>query len=405
MRGVFYPSDETPSRINLDFRAAIESGEQSYFARRFRERFPACAQTISEANYRRTYAVSLQIARASRYTVSKADGTVDLYAPVTGSLYFTNVATGEVLYAATRTTIKTVSVMPDQAEPGKRIVGLFVESFHDVVDDLVGDAAKRFNPMTVGATVRAIWNGLAILDGGTDQGVGHDDTLIDERGNELRVISSAPSYAVAVAELGTLAAGVKFSKVTNQTLAEIRKPRVLPLVVRAPQDFPDEVLVQLFSDALGSEAVISLVPVNRTFGAVVRTMGGQMDFSEEKLRARELPQFFVRLSVIDALSYDRPTNLKYKTLRVTLALAYAELIDRAGRVLYAAHATERVEDEITSGMALDLRARKEVAVKNALLALAKRFAAEFKFETAKIEITQGGQGCVSAMSMGSSPPA
>lgn len=390
MRGVFYPTDETPTRIDPDFHAAIGPEEQTYFTRRFRERFDS-AKTISETNYRRTFAVSLQIARASRYTVSKIDGTVDLYAPVTGSLYFTNVATGEVLYAATRTTFKTISVMPDDAKKGKRVVSLFVESFHDVVDDLVGDAFKRFKPITVSATVRAMWNGLAILDGGTVKGIGHDDTLSDERGNELRVISSAPSYAVAVAELGTPAIGIEFSKVTNQTLAEIRKPRVLPLVVRVPQDFPEEALVQLFSDALGAKAAISLVPVNHTFGSVVRTMGGQIDLSDEKLRERVLPQFFVQLSVTDALSYDRPTNLEYKTLRVTLALAYAELIDRAGHVLYAAQATHRDEDEITSGMAFDPRARKEIFVKNALLALAKRFAAEFKFETTKIEIIQGGR--------------
>ncbi len=389
VHGVFFPNDSGPLRIDSDFRNALGKEEKHYFAQRFSERFPA-AETISEANYLRTFAVSLQIARASRYTVSKIDGTVDLYAPVTASIYFNNLATGEVLYANTRTTIKTVAVMPEEAGRGKRIVSLFVASFHDVVDDLISDAAKRFNPTTVSTTVRASWKELAILDAGRDQGVDRDDMLEGERDSQIRVIWSGASYAVARAEMGTFAIGGKFSKITNRTLAEIRKPRLLPLVIRSPEDFPKDALVQLFSDALGAEAAISLIPVNPTFGEVIRTVRAQIDLSKQHVSQRELPQFFVRLSVINPMSYERPTNLAYKTLRVTVALAYAEVIDQAGRVLFAAQGANRIEDEITTNMAFDPIARKEIAVKNALRELAKRFA-EFKLEAAKLEVVQGGR--------------
>ena len=60
VRGVFYPPDQ-PSLIDSDFRTALGPEEQGYFAKKFRERFPSAAQTISQENYRRTYAVSLQI--------------------------------------------------------------------------------------------------------------------------------------------------------------------------------------------------------------------------------------------------------------------------------------------------------------------------------------------------------
>src|SRR5262244_3515014 len=87
--GVFFSDDAGSSLIDADFRSVLSREELHYFEERFRKRFSA-AKTISEANYRRTYAVSLQIARASRYRVEKIDGTVDLYAPVTASIYFTN---------------------------------------------------------------------------------------------------------------------------------------------------------------------------------------------------------------------------------------------------------------------------------------------------------------------------
>lgn len=391
--GVFFPKEDGPSRIDADFRKAIEPLEQvRYFETAFRQRFPAAADTISEANYRRTFAVSLQIARASRYTVDKRhiNGTVDLYAPVTASIYFSNIATGEVLYANTRTSFKTVSVMPEKAASGGHIVELFKESYRDVVDDLVGDAAKHFNPVTISATVKARWKNLVILDSGSAQGLVPGDTLEDEVGNLLPVISSGTSYAVAGPPNGTFPTGQRFSKVTNGALAEINKPRVLPLVVRAPDGFAKEALLQIFSDALGAKAAISLIPVNRTFAAVIGAVKAQSKLSKE-LSKREWPKFFVRLSVVEPLSYERSTNLEYKTLRVTQALAYAELIDEASHVLYAAYGIDRTEDEITSAMAFDLTSRKETSVKNALGELAKKFAAELRLEPAKLDVAQGGK--------------
>lgn len=395
VRGVFFPAEEGPSRIDADFRRACGGEEQAYFAAKFRERFPDAAGTISEGNQRRTYAVSLQIARASRYVVRKVNGTVDVYLSVTGSLYFSNVMTGEVLYAATRTTVKTITLIPEEARPGgDRIVRLFADTYRGVVEDLIGDARERFHPLTVNARVVKEWKGLAILDGGQERGLGRDDALVDARGNELRVISAGPKYAIASVSLGTFSRGDTFSKVTHRTLAEIRKPRVLPFVELAPPGFPEEVVVQLFSDALGAEAPVSLVPVNRTFGAVVRALGAQIDLSKETLSRRELPGLFVRLHVLDPISYERPTNLGYKTVRITEALAYAEVVERSGRVIYAGWGRDRIEDEITQGMSFDLEARKEIAVKNALLALAKRFSAELRLETARLEVTRGGASLV-----------
>jgi hypothetical protein len=394
VRGVFFPADDAAAsgRIDADFRTAIAAGQQPYFAAKFRERFPEAATTITEGSQRRTFAVSLQVARASRYVVAKPSGTVDLYLPVTASLYFTNVMTGEVLYAATRTTITTATLVPAEAVAGsERIVGLFTQTFHGVVDDLIADAHERFKPRTVSAKVVKSWKGLAVLDVGLGGGLSRDDSLSDDKGNELKVVHAGQDYAVAVPSLGTFTEKVPFSRVANGTLAEIKKPRMLPVVERSPTGFPEEALVQLFSDALGAAAPISLVPVNRTFAAVVQALSAQLDLSKEKLTQRELPSFFVRLHVPDPISYERSTNLAYQTVRVTEALAYAEVVDRAGRVLYSSYGRDHTEDEITRGIGLGLEARKEISIKNALLALAKRFGAEFKLETARLQLAEAGK--------------
>ena len=387
--GVFFPMDDGPAIIDPDFKAAIGPAEKAFFAERFRARFPQAVATITEGNQRRTYAVSLQIARASKYLVEKIDGTTDMYLPVTASLYFSNVMTGEVLYAETRTTIRTKPIVASEGSAGSpEVVTQFAATFRGVVDDLVGDAQSRFRPTVVSARGVQDWKGLAILDGGRQQGISRGDSLSDEKGNEVRVISAGPTYAIGTVELGSFVKGSVYAKVTNRTLAEIQKPRVLPIVEAAPPGFAEESLVQLFTDALGSEAPVSLVPVNRTFGAVVKAIGSQIDLSKEKLTARELPNFFVRLSVLDPVVFERPTNIAYKTLRVTTSMAHAEVVDRAGRVLHASVGRDRVEEEITQGMALNLAARKEIAVKNALLDLAKQLASGMKFENVQLEVAQ-----------------
>ncbi len=393
VRGVYFapaggPKDDL---VDADFRAIVGDPERAYFEEAFRRRFPEAAARLEQKTIRRTFAVSLQVARASRYVTPKADGTVDALLPVTASLYFTPVATGEVLYASTETLIAPAQLLPAQARAGApRIRELFAATFRELVDKLVEGAAKRFKPTEIPARVRGRWGPYAILDAGADAGLAPDDSLVDERGAELRVVSVGPGYAVAEVTLPPVSTDTTYRKVLNGTLADVKKPRVLPVVDEAPAWFPQDALVQLFSDALGSSAPVALVPVNRTFQGVLRTViSSTTDVSQEKLRQRELPALFVRLHVPEPIHYERTSNLAYRTLRVTETLAYAELVDEAGRILFTAVGRDQIEDEINEGQALPWPARREVAVKNALRALAKEFAA-LRFD--HLELPLSGKG-------------
>ena len=396
VQGVFFPSDDQPNRIDPDFREALGDAGRAYFAEAFRARFPQAAATISQANVRRTYAVSLQVARAARYAVPKADGNTDVLLPVTASLYFSNVATGEVLYAATRTTIQPAKLSPTEAAAGSaQVRGLFAQTFRSVVDDLLGDAAERFRPTVLSVKVAGAWKGLAVLSGGKADGLARGDELLGAGGGILQILSVASDYAVATGtKAGDFAVGESFTKFSNGTLADVRKHRVLPLVELTPDGYPEAAVVQLFSDALGANAPVALVPVNPTHGEVVRAIRTQIDLSGEKLLQRQLPNFFVRLRVPEPVMFERPTNLDFKTVRVTASLAYADLVDRSGRVLFTAVGRDRIEEEITGGMALAPAARREVGVKNALLDLAKVFGKTLKLESARLPVLAGGDQIV-----------
>lgn len=384
--------DANAARIDPDFAVAVP-GERGgkYFSDSFRDLFPESVSVITAANKRRTFAVSMQVARASKYVVEKPDGTSDVYLPITGSIYFTNVMTGEVLFTFTRTEITQVTLRRDATATGSsQIQSYFRQNFDELVTSLVKTARSQFHPKSITAIVRGEWKGLAVLDGGRDQGLSRDDTLSDPDGNEVRVISAGPRYAIARLELGKFVRGGKFSKVSNQTLAEILKPRVLPLVDKTPQDLPEQTIVQILSDALGAKSSISLTPVNRTYQAVLTTIAAKADISQDAIRQRELPNFFFRLNVPEPIEFEAPTNLAHKTRRVYEAMALAELVDRSGRVLWAGIGENHIEDEVTAGIAFNSSARREVVIKNALLDLANRFGKEMKFSSAEVAVTSGG---------------
>ena len=391
VKGVFYPvmADGSPTRIDQDFRDAVEKGVgAAFFEKRFREEFPDAASTIDDRNKRRTFAVSLQVARAAHYEVPKPNGTVDVYLPLSASLYFTNVMTGEVLYTSTRTDIKmaTLAGKPDPA----RVRQLFLENFQELAGDLIRTAKGQFHPARLTATIRAEWKGLQILDKGFEQGVAKDDSLLDDKGNELRVISAGPDYAVARLELGQAARGASFAKVSNQTLSDIKKPRAMVLVSQSPAGYPPEVLTQLLSDALGAKAGVSIVAVNRSFANVLQVLSNDTGLSQQQLRSRELPDYFVRLKVPEVVHFEAPTNLGHVTRRTYATQALAEFVDKDGRVLVAGIGRDQIVDEVIAGISFDRNSRREVVMKNALTDLSNRLAQTLKFRHTELPVSPSG---------------
>ena len=96
--------------------------------------------------------------------------------------------------------------------------------------------------------------------------------------------------------------------------------------------------------------------------------------------ARKLPTYYIRLTVPPPLAWEAPTNISYKTTRNVRAKVYAEVADRSGRVQYAGFGESALTDEVTEGMGYTPEARAEVAVKNAILDLSQKMAAELKLE-------------------------
>lgn len=393
VKGVFGLANEARGdrrMINEHFKRALSQKEMNYFESRFRAAFPASVKGIDSTNKRRTFAVSLQVTRASYYAVPKpAIRAVDVLLPMTASVYFTNILTGEVLFATTLTHVPRGTLSEPLAQPGSPKIGeLYRQSFRELIDDLVATVHRRFNPRLITATVQKRWNDLAVLDVGLNGGIRSEDSLKDADGNEVLVLWSAPGYSVARATLGKVQTGKIFSRISNGTLAELKRTRILPLIEEAPKGMPQEAIIQMFGDALGDAAPISLMPVNRTFSAVLQAVIAKSQISQKEVRSRALPQLFVRLRVGEPVSFEVPTDQPYRRRRLTEATAQVLVQDDRGRVQYATVAHSRIEDIIIDGMAMDLASRREVVVKNALVELAHKCSLGFQPRNVELPVTK-----------------
>lgn len=386
--GIFFDESSGSSKIDAGFRPAVDIRQAvALLQQRAQAHFPDLAATIDGRNRLRTLALSAQVTRVSRYRIDKADGTTDIYLPITLSLYFTNPMTGEVLqsFSQTRYEVMTVTRAQGQAAIDARIADAYRGGFAAVLDSALAAAARQFKPYVVETRVADTWKGFVILDKGYQDGIGKGDVLNSDSA-EIRVEAAGARHAVAVPVLGTPRDGATFSRASAMALSDVKKPRVMALVSDGNTDLTDVVSTQLFTDKLGSSAPFATLPLNANFSQVQASIDSNTRIGHEVSGKRALPDYFIRLVVPPARQYALPTNLAYKTQQRTQAWAFAELLSRDGRVLYAADVDQRIDDTVTDQAGFNPADRREVALKNALNDLADRFAREIRFKPLTLKV-------------------
>jgi hypothetical protein len=375
--------------INQDFKEFIGKNKQyggSYFAEQLKALFPAkIAATIDNANKFKTFVVSAQIPRASRYDIKKPDGTIDIYLPITMSIYFTNILTGEVLYSYSYTNYSVYTAVANAVNP-KMIDKLYRKNFEDLVSVMLNNAKDKFKPFAIQAKTARIWKGYVVLDKGRDGGLAPNDSLSDAEGNQVNVIHAGIGYAVAIPILGVLREGAVFTKLSNQTTDTIRKPKVVILRVDNPSAFPEQSAQQFFSDSLGSAAQFSILPVQRNFYSVQDYVIRATKIEQKIRYERELPDYFIRIHILPPSYVRYATNKKYVNNDSYTVTVFGELLDTSGRVLFSADSTETLEDQVVSNITFANEARLQVVVKNALIGLGKKFAEDVKFKHLELAV-------------------
>jgi len=365
------------SSIVCDFSQAIDNEiirkqAEQFFVQGLKQSFgEQIVDTISQKTKNRTYIASLEVLRASEYIVKK-DSTAEIFLPVTLSLKLTNVLSGEVIYSDSVTLSQPIQVLTteiDSTATKTAIKQKFQSTLLTLTQQVTQELKSKLKVSETETHVIDQWKSYLVLDKGFKQGIAAQDELSSTEGDLIRVVHADSDYAVAVPVL--IQGGSKrFSKVSTNTRQAMNKPKALVVDVLTYQGESKDLIEQIFSDAVGEQASFTLTPVNRRYSAMAQSISEQTELAQsEDINQRELPEFFIRINVIPVIAYQQQIG-KMTRQQVFHSEVFAEMIDRSGRVIYSAHATDDIKDVISEGMGFSLEARKEVVLKNALLKLA-----------------------------------
>ena len=361
----------------------------AHFSEQFGQAFGSKTATVLDGkNKGKSFVASLQLTRASKYTVPRPDGTVEYSLPVTVSLNITNPLTGEVVYGLSKTQYEQFSLLADSSEEKKN--GVYAESYDRTLKTLIGqltkEASDQFKPAEIKAVVQRQWKGLIVLDRGLDAGVAAKDNLTDPAGNLIEVIHASGGYSIARPVLvNKITEGMEFGRFTSMSAKDLKKPKVL---IVSGLDDSGANTPEFFAQGLGKDAAFTLTPVNMKHQSVLNEISSQTGLAQDEVtQKRALPDYFIRLNTLPLINYDVPTQSAAVIGRIYEARLYGELVDRTGRVLFASGGEDRIQDEVVAGKAFDMVARREILLKNAAGTLAQAFTEKVKFAQMSVPVT------------------
>jgi hypothetical protein len=331
--------------------------------------FAGKTSDISSRNADHVFAVSLNLTRATAYSVEKGNGNRDVVATVSGSVYFTNVVTGEILTVVTKTEIGRAVIDGRDSIPDTTNT-LYRSALGSLVSDLADAAAKTFTPVLVEAKVSAALGKTFVLDGGYDRGIQTGDRLEDVDQNLIKVDYSAQTYSIAEVTVGKAPVGSTFHKYMAAKSDGRIRPRLLVIAEQAPAGYSKPYVEQLFSDLLGDKAPYNIVQVNPKFSQLLTDVLAKADLSTTETQHRCPPELFLTLRMSEPIQYEVPTNLQFQTTRNHFAVTFADILDINARVNASAVGSSRLSDDIIKNVGPGFPERREVVIKNALTDLA-----------------------------------
>ena len=386
--------EKNGSSIVCDFSQAIDNEiirkqAEQFFVQGLKQSFgEQVVDTISQKTKNRTYIASLEVLRASEYMVKK-DSTTEIFLPVTLSIKLTNVLSGEVIYSDSATLSQPIQVLSSDIESATTKAAIkqkFQSTLLTLTQQVTQELKSKLKVSETETQVIDQWKSYLVLDKGFKQGIAAQDELSSTEGDLIRVVHADSDYAVAVPIL-MQGNSKRFSKVSTNTRQAMNKPKALVVNVLTYQGESEDLIEQIFSDAVGEQASFTLTPVNKRYSAMAQSVSEQTALAQsEDINQRELPEFFIRINVVPVIAYQQQIG-KMTQQQVLHSEVFAEMIDRSGRVIYSAHATDDIKDVFSEGMGFSLEARKEVVLKNALLKLGQQFQKGIQFTRSDLKVS------------------
>lgn len=352
--------------------SAFAEAVHKYFPnteREFASALPAQASDL--VKLRSSLAISLRLTRAAVATVPKQAG-VDGYLPITLTVDVTNVATGEVVFSKTETTVG--QGVFDPATMTAEIQRQFRGQLLQAMEKLTQNAAAAFKPISqtaqvVGKASSGEFDQLWILDKGQNAGLRAGDSF----GIDGRILHSGGQYAILETALDELKVGHQVSRTVATSAAVMARPTVMVVAETVPSHYSADWVQQIFEDQLGASTTLAPLPINPAFTSLRRLVLGaaKADLPSD---SRSLPDYVASVRLV---SFDRAqwaSGVSGVTVDRYAAHVFVTLYDRTGRAVGTAHGSGKIEDKVSGDMRFSEGQRRDAAVRNALADAAQKLA-------------------------------
>lgn len=389
------PAPGMPAQAQV-FEAFCSALAPSRLGARFRQlagaAFPGAVTDIAtqvgsgetaQAALSKTVIATLHVSRADLWIVEKP-AVNDVYVPITLSLLLTNALSGEVIFVENNSTI--VQGTLGKATYQAQVSSQFPEQLDAALRTVVASAAERFKPYALSGRVRARAGDRYVFDLGRKGGIREGDLI----GPDARVVFSDADYSIIEPLLGSLSVGQTLTRQVAQPVEVLEKPSALVVVAKAPDGVSRAYLNTLFEDAIGQGAGLAVAPVNPSFTGLRRLALGEARLSSDYGSRRAIPDYFIRLSVAALEPLDLETNLENAHRQIVEARAFVEVIDHAGRVVYATRGANRITDQVLHGIGFSPEQRRDTAIKNAIVDAAAALSKGFRPAKLRLEVRPVG---------------
>lgn len=350
----------------------------------FDKYFPNANKEISDKTKYKTFATYVNVPRASIYPVKKSEDLLDIYLPLTMSINFVNMASGETLYCYPITNYfkYETTFTNNKNKRQETIFNLCQKNYEQTLEEVIKHAAQDFKPFDITAKIVDNYRSLYILNKGLETGIAKGDLLTDESYNQISVIYSNFGYSVAKKVLGKPDTSGNFSKFANCSITQLKKPKILFI-----NDFDDEKLYNIFSTALGNNANFSLINTDKTFFDMQQALVSlNMNFKNNNIYNRTMPDYFLKLYFAKPIYAQYKSSQDYYNVDRYGMIACGVVFDKSGRVVYSQCANEELKNEVVGDIRFKDVANYEIIAKNILINIAETMQKNIQFKTCKFKI-------------------
>lgn len=350
------------------------------FIQEYKSNFANSIDEINDLNKYKTLVSYISIPRVSKYIDKRPNGDI-IYLPLTLSLSFVNIISGETIYSNSKTIYG--STLTDDYQT---ISNIYKENYNKAIDNLITESKANFHPFEIPVKVIDNYKNLYILDKGSESGIAEDDELFDENSNQLSIIYSTVGYSIGKNEFGSnIAPNTTFIKQANNGgINQIKKPKVLLI-----NDVANESIYDLLSSSLGEDSKINLLTINPTFNTMRSTvlkLNNLTSVENEQLQ-RNLPDYFLYFTftkpIKASITLNR-TGLKNEYFNM---MACGTIFDKSGKIVFS-----QCADETSDGRASNKQYgasdqdRIEILSKNLIGKLSEKINEQINFKEFEFKI-------------------